>query len=139
LIPTEQTVRVGAIGVLDAYGQILVGYNVKRAVWDIPQGVIEEGESPVQGAIRELFEETGLNLNAKDLSEIGKFSHRTREFVYPFENYLFLLELSNVDLSPVRNCEPEKCRDLGWRAPCQLPSPRGLSLRLLLVLLGRSE
>ncbi len=29
--------------------------------WDFPKGVLEEGESPIQGALRELQEETGIS------------------------------------------------------------------------------
>lgn len=32
--------------------------------WDFPKGIVEPGEEPLEGAIREVFEETGLeNLN----------------------------------------------------------------------------
>ncbi len=35
------------------------GYNN----WSIPKGIVEENESVIEGAIRELFEETNVNLN----------------------------------------------------------------------------
>lgn len=36
-------------------------------VWSIPSGRVEAGESPGQGAVRELFEETGLSVAVGDL------------------------------------------------------------------------
>lgn len=32
-------------------------------LWDIPGGTLEDGEEPEKGAIREVLEETGLNLS----------------------------------------------------------------------------
>ncbi len=34
--------------------------------WDFPKGVVEPGEDPMQAAIREVFEETGLRLSLED-------------------------------------------------------------------------
>lgn len=40
-------------------------------VWEIPAGKIDEGETPVQAACRELMEETGMT--ARDYEEIAVF------------------------------------------------------------------
>jgi len=34
-------------------------YTVERELWELPAGTCEEGESPIQTAVRELIEETG--------------------------------------------------------------------------------
>jgi len=58
--------------------------------WDIPKGVMEDGESELETAYRETKEETGLNLLEVegDLSLLGKFKYygRSKELV------AFLLE-----------------------------------------------
>lgn len=41
--------------------------------WDIPKGHVEEGETHVQTALRELKEETGLILKPDDLYDCGLF------------------------------------------------------------------
>jgi 8-oxo-dGTP pyrophosphatase MutT (NUDIX family) len=129
-------VRVAAVAVLNSSGQILAGFNNKRHVWDIPQGVVEEGESPIETAIRELEEETGIcNLTVDNLESIALFRHKTTEFIFPWETSLFMAH--GCDISGVYNREPHKCESLKWFAPVQLPTPRGLSLRILLNLLGR--
>lgn len=47
------------------HDDVLPGY------WDIPGGTLEDGEDPAQGAIREIQEETGL-----DISEVHLFKNR---------------------------------------------------------------
>ena len=127
--------QVGAILVMNNAGQILVGMNRKRHVWDIPQGVVEAGETPADAALRELMEETNLNLAHTELEEIGTFRHKTIEFVYPWETVMYIAN-TDKDVSLARNMEQEKCDRLAWFAPIQLPFPRGLSLRMALTLLG---
>lgn len=55
--------RPGAgVVVFDGRGRVLVGRRLRRVgeeVWQFPQGGIDEGESPLEGALRELEEEIG--------------------------------------------------------------------------------
>jgi 8-oxo-dGTP pyrophosphatase MutT (NUDIX family) len=98
--------------------------------------VVEEGELPVETAIRELEEETGIqNVRQDDLVSLAIFRHKTPEFIFPWETTLYILD--HHDVSQAHNREPNKCEHLKWFAPVQLPHPRGLSLRILLNLLGR--
>lgn len=39
-------------------------------IWELPGGGLQEGEAPWQGVIRETQEETGLNVNVKQLTGI---------------------------------------------------------------------
>ena len=142
LIPTlqgageDRVIKVAAVAVLNAAGQILVGLNKKRHVWDIPQGVVEDGELPIETAIRELEEETGIqHIRPEDLESLALFRHKTPEFIFPWVTTLYILD--HYDVRRAYNREPHKCLDLKWFAPVQLPQPRGLSLRILLNLLGR--
>lgn len=41
------------------------------ALWELPAGLIDEGESPVQAAARELAEELGFRVDAGALSPLG--------------------------------------------------------------------
>lgn len=128
-------VKVAAVAVINASGQILTGFSKKRSVWDIPQGVVENGELPSETAIRELMEETGLVVNLDGLESLALFRHKTPEFVFPWETTLYVAHVD--DVRGASNMEPDKCDAIKWFAPIQLPTPRGLSLRVLLNLLGR--
>jgi len=50
--------------VFNAHGEVLlVQQNYGAHLWGAPGGIVEVGETPMQAAIREAFEETGLEIN----------------------------------------------------------------------------
>eukprot|EP00039_Didymoeca_costata_P025478 m.13504 g.13504 ORF g.13504 m.13504 type:complete len:98 (-) comp4868_c0_seq2:516-809(-) len=50
--------------VINDHGLVLVGERVgKPGSWNMPQGGMDEGETPAQAASRELYEETGIKLS----------------------------------------------------------------------------
>ncbi|OJF10444.1 NUDIX hydrolase [Couchioplanes caeruleus] len=53
--------------------------------WFTPGGGLDEGETPAQGAARELFEETGLRLDPAELGE--PVHHEVTEFSYDGRQY----------------------------------------------------
>lgn len=58
-------------------GHILWTQRVDDGTWEIPGGLLEPGETPEEGARREVKEETGLNLGpAKFLGTLVFYSRR---------------------------------------------------------------
>ena len=70
---------VGII-VLNNYNEVFVSKRKDNPIdkWQMPQGGVDEGESPINAMKRELFEETGIK-NIKILKEID----RTYEYELP--------------------------------------------------------
>lgn len=68
---TEIKVGVGVF-ILDNHGRILLERRSDSGMWGLPGGGIEAGESVLQAAIREVREETGLEVNITRL--IGVYS-----------------------------------------------------------------
>lgn len=47
----------------------------EKEVMSLPKGIIEDGEHPVEAAIREIKEETGLHLEKDRLHYLGKYDY----------------------------------------------------------------
>ena len=56
--------------------------NKKEGYYDIPGGKIEEGESPKQTAIREMKEETGINIQNLKYKGIMTIEYPDRMFIF---------------------------------------------------------
>lgn len=59
---------------INEHGEILILLrsnldDFHSGTWSLPGGKIEEGETPLEGAVRELSEETNINLDLFDLSD----------------------------------------------------------------------
>lgn len=63
------------IVIQNSKGEVFLAHVTGQPQWDLPKGKMEEGETPLQAAVRETFEETGIVVNPKDLSEIGEFPY----------------------------------------------------------------
>lgn len=49
-----------AVAIHDEDGRILLGMHAERKLWVMPGGLIEAGELPADGAVREAWEEMGI-------------------------------------------------------------------------------
>jgi len=79
--------------------EVLLCHVTGRDHWDLPKGGIGPGETPLQAALRETREETGLAVAAAALRELGRF-----EFGAKKDLHLFAARLPGVDLSTL-HCE----------------------------------
>jgi 8-oxo-dGTP diphosphatase len=75
--PQAPLVGVGAVIVQD--GRVLLirrGRNPMKGHWTLPGGVLEVGESLAEGVVREVREETGLEVEVLELVELLDRIHR---------------------------------------------------------------
>jgi 8-oxo-dGTP pyrophosphatase MutT (NUDIX family) len=77
LSPFGRRLSCGVVLLTDA-GELLLCHVTGRDHWDLPKGGAHDDETPLQAALRETREETGLVLPAEALLDLGRlpFSHR---------------------------------------------------------------
>ena len=76
---TKKTKTISA-GVLVSDGtRLVLGHVTNTAKWDIPKGGVDVGESFLQAAVRELYEETGIEASDSDLIPLGKFEYTAKK------------------------------------------------------------
>ena len=72
------------VTLVDPRGRVLMQERDEHApvwpdTWCFPGGGLDEGEEPVDGAVRELAEETGVVLAPDDLTDLGRFELVTED------------------------------------------------------------
>lgn len=71
-----------AIIIFDEENRVLLQKRSDVGLWGIPSGHVEAGETVIEAAIREVWEETGLNIRINRL--IGVYSDpKSQVFKYP--------------------------------------------------------
>lgn len=112
--------KIGAAAVIvDASGRVLlVRHSYGRRNWELPGGVSEAGECAADTAVREVREETGLDVAVERLTGVYW------EADHPDEDmHHFVFACAPVDRNaPARPSSPEII-DCGYFAPDALPRP----------------
>ncbi|QGZ42466.1 NUDIX domain-containing protein [Pseudoduganella flava] len=70
--------------IVNGAGQLLLCHVTGTRNWDIPKGLQDPGETPLQAARRELFEEAGLEFAPEHFSDLGVFDYRRDKRLHLF-------------------------------------------------------
>lgn len=70
--------------VLNAGGEILLCHATGTYHWDIPKGGSHADESPIEAALRETREETGLVFAPPQLTDLGRLPYRPNKDLHLF-------------------------------------------------------
>ncbi|MFF4543875.1 NUDIX hydrolase [Streptomyces sp. NPDC001435] len=119
-IPGER--RLAAAVVMDERGRVLLVRRSERerflpCVWGVPCGKLEQGESPRDGALRELKEETGLL--GEVVRRVGQSS-----FVSDYQGHEVKNWQDNFLVRPLSRqvVLPERDQECAWLTPDELSS-----------------
>lgn len=85
-MPQVDALRPAVLAIfLNRRGEILIGSSPRDGGYKIPQGGLDPGENPLQGVIREVYEELGVRLSKSDISPMAE---ETVTYLYPPEEPL---------------------------------------------------
>ncbi len=141
LFSPPQRMSCGVV-IVNAERELLLCHVTGQHHWDLPKGGMAAGESPLQTALRETEEETGLALAAEALLDLGRFDYRPRKRLHLFATLMPRLdprtlhcvsEFSDLD-SGKRLPEMD---DYAWVEFAEVP--RHTSRRMAAVLAGQIE
>ncbi|KOV00682.1 hypothetical protein ADK91_25215 [Streptomyces sp. XY511] len=110
-----------AVVVTNDRGQVLLGWNASRAVWELPAGKVEPGEAFEATAVRELAEEAGLHARPESVLLLGTLCDSTHGFTRVTE----IARITDFTGEPTVR-EPELITRWEWHTPFavrNLPQP----------------
>ena len=88
---TETKLSCGLL-VLNELGELLVGHSTGNFIWDLPKGLIDEGEDALTCALREAREEFGLKFSPDRLADLGR--HR---YYFGKDLHLFVVQTTTKE------------------------------------------
>lgn len=74
--------------ILNDEKELFMGHSTGNKFFDIPKGLLEENEVPMECAIRECLEETSINLSNIILTDLGVFPYNKEKNLHLFACYL---------------------------------------------------
>lgn len=124
-VESHETVKIPSVQVvlLRKGAQELEVYLGRRSAggflnqWSVPGGKIDEGETPLQAACRELEEETGLKVQSENLVFLRTESSTTmreKDGTQVAYEYEFNIYITFVHEEEPRNASPDEYAQTGW-------------------------
>lgn len=109
--------------------KVLIGerINKEKSSWQLPGGLISLGETPTDAVIREIKEETNLDLSHISLNALTNniFDHESHSL-----SLIFKAKCKNP--TTLKNNEKNKCKQWIWVNWEEIPNPKFLPLELLI-------
>ncbi|MGW6914227.1 NUDIX hydrolase [Kitasatospora sp. NPDC054939] len=110
-------------------GRVLLVQRADDGRWALPGGIIEPGEQPADGAVRECLEETGVLVEPELLASVAV----SPEVTYPngdVTQYLVLIFRCRA-VGGAARVNDDETLDVGWFALDELPPMDGTEHRWL--------
>lgn len=105
--------------VIDAEGRLLLIRRADNGLWAMPGGALEVGETPAEGVLREVWEETGVRAEATAL--VGVFDSRRCGSVTRHQLYHFVFLCRPSGEAATMPIHAHESLERGWFAEDALP------------------
>lgn len=115
----------------DDDGRVLLGRRADTGQWALPSGILDPGEQPATGIVREVLEETAVHIEVTAIA--GVFS--TPVIDYPngdrsaYLDTLFLARPVSVRAAAAARVADDESLDVGWFPADGLPTDLAASTR----------
>jgi ADP-ribose pyrophosphatase YjhB (NUDIX family) len=102
-------------------GAVLLMHRADDGCWGLPAGGLDPGENPADAIVREVYEETGLNVVPERI--LGVFGGRKFRHTYPngdeveYTTVVFGCRVVDGELAP----QDGEALDLRYFAPAEMP------------------
>jgi len=106
-----------------------INTGFRDGYYDLPSGHVEPDEMPILAAVRELKEETNLEVSVKDLELFHIRTNESDTPGYPYLYMFFRVEKAKCKGNYMVN-EPDKCDEVGFFKKSNLPEPTTESSRV---------
>lgn len=134
-LPTKRVISQGLLH--DPDGRVLLCRLTYKREWDLPGGVVEVGESPAAGLVRELEEELGLTLEVRGLITVNWLpAWRGWDDACVF---LFDLGVAEADLVDQMVLQPSEIASVHWCDTDTVRSQATAAAVELLSAVGRGD
>jgi ADP-ribose pyrophosphatase YjhB (NUDIX family) len=112
---------VGGTAIINENDEILLIKRASNGKWAMPSGNLEIGESPVEGAIREAYEETGVRV--KPMSLVGIYDSLKNNVPTVNHLYFILFLCKPLDNQSIKKDieTPNEVLDAKWYKEQSLP------------------
>jgi len=105
--------------VLDADDRVLLGRRADNGVWTLITGILEPGEQPAVGMVREIFEETSVVAEVEHLAEV--YAGGPMEFVNGDRAQFLTLNFRCRYVSGEAKVNDDESSEVGWFPLDDLP------------------
>jgi 8-oxo-dGTP diphosphatase len=83
----------------NSIGQVLIVKANYKPYWTFPGGIVDPGETPLEGAIRETHEEVGITLKPADVTFVAVVNRKS-DFAETFQ-FIFKAKLDTGSLNDI--------------------------------------
>lgn len=110
----------GVIGIVfDDEGRVLLGQRSDSGTWTLITGMLDPGEQPAQGLVREILEETGVSVEVESLIDVR--ADRPVEFVNGDRVQFLSLTFRCRSVGGTAKVGDDESIDVGWFHLDELP------------------
>ena len=109
----------GTAAVIDAEDRILLMRRSDNGLWNMPGGVLEVGESPADGAVRETLEETGVH--CRPIALVGVYDSNVWDIGKPQQIYKFTFLCQPTGEPNSIPSHAHESLEVGWFKRDELP------------------